>query len=49
MSIKGERIGEQRRRGDILERGNFVGEKKKRSIASYKLRMWGKASALWFF
>ena len=49
MSIKGERIGEQRTRGDILERGNFAGEKNKRSIASSELRVWGKASALWFF
>ena len=49
MSIKGERIGEQRRGGDILERGNFAGEKNKRSVASSELRAWGKASALWFF
>ena len=49
MSIKCERIGEQRRGGDILERGNFVGEKNKRSVASSELRVWGKASALWFF
>ena len=49
MSIKGERIGEQRTGGDILERGNFAGEKNKRSVASSKLRAWGKASALWFF
>ena len=49
MNIKGERIGEQRRGGDILERKNFAGEKNKRSVASSKLRAWGKASALWFF
>ena len=49
MSIKGERIREQRIGGDILERENFAGEKNKRSIASSKLRAWGKASALWFF
>ena len=49
MSIKGERIGEQRRGGDILERGNFAGEKNKRSVASSELRVWGKASTLWFF
>ena len=49
MSIKGERIGEQRGGGDILERGNFAGEKNKRSVASSELRVWGKASALWFF
>ena len=44
MIIKGERIG-----GDILERGNFAGEKNKRSVASSELRAWGKASALWIF
>ena len=49
MSIKGESIGEQRTRGDILERGNFAGEKNKRSVASSELRAWGKASALWIF
>ncbi|RVW63636.1 hypothetical protein CK203_056916 [Vitis vinifera] len=49
MSIKGERIGEQRTGRDILERGNFAGEKNKRSVASSELRAWGKASALWFF
>ena len=49
MSIKGERIGEQRIGGDILERGNFAGEKNKRSVASSELRAWGKASALWLF
>ena len=49
MSIKGERIGEQKGGGDILERGNFAGEKNKRSVASSELRVWGKASALWFF
>ena len=48
MSIKGKRIGGQRTGGDILERGNFAGEKNKRSVASSKLRAWGKASALWF-
>ncbi|RVW21171.1 hypothetical protein CK203_105319 [Vitis vinifera] len=46
MSIKGERIGEQRIGGDILEKGNFAGEKNKRSVASSELRAWGKASAL---
>ena len=49
MSIKGERIGEQRTGGDILERGNFAGEKNKRLVTSSELRVWGKASALWFF
>ena len=49
MSIKGERIGEQKTGGDILEKGNFAGEKNKRSVASFELRVWGKASALWFF
>ena len=49
MSIKGERIGEQRTGGDILERGNFADEKNKRSVESSKLRALGKASALWFF
>ena len=49
MSIKGERIGEQRIGGDILERGNFAGEKNKRSVASSELRAWGKALALLFF
>ena len=34
MSIKCERIGEQRTGGDILERGNFVGEKKKQKVSS---------------
>ena len=48
MSIKGERIGEQRTL-DILERGNSAGEKNKRSVASSELRAWGKASTLWFF
>ena len=48
MSIKGERIGEQRS-WDILERGNPARENNKRSIASSELRVWGKASALWFF
>ena len=48
MSIKGERIGEQRTL-DFLERGNLAGEKNKRSVASSELRVWGKASALWFF
>ena len=32
-----------------MERGNFAGEKNKRSVASFELRAWGKASALWFF
>ena len=32
-----------------MERGNFAGEKNKRSVASSELRAWGKASALWFF
>ncbi|RVW76544.1 hypothetical protein CK203_064338 [Vitis vinifera] len=36
MSIKGERIGEQRTGGDILERGNFAGEKNK-SFGSHHL------------
>ena len=49
MNIKGESIGEQRTRGDILERGNFAGEKNKRLGASSELRAWGKASRLWFF
>ena len=49
MSIKGERIGEQRTRGDILERVNFASEKNKRSIASSELTVWGTVSALWFF
>ena len=49
MSIKGARIGEQRRGGNISERENFAGDKNKRSIASSELRVWGKASALWFF
>ena len=49
MSIKGERIGERKGGGDILERGNFAGEKNKRSVASSELRVWGKASALWLF
>ena len=49
MSIKGERIREQRIGGDILERENFDGEKNKRSVASSELKEWGKASALWFF
>ncbi|RVW72131.1 hypothetical protein CK203_057987 [Vitis vinifera] len=42
MSIKGERIGEQRTGGDILERGNFADEKNKRSVESSKLRALGK-------
>ena len=45
MSIKGERIGEQRTGGDILERANFAGEKNKRSVASSELRAWRKATA----
>ncbi|WKA00121.1 hypothetical protein VitviT2T_018511 [Vitis vinifera] len=50
MSIKGERIGEQRRGGDILERGNFAGEKNKRSVASSELRAWGESfSTVVFF
>ena len=49
MSIKGERIGEQKGGRDILERGNFAGEKNKRSVASSELRVWGKASTLCSF
>ena len=32
-----------------MERRNLAGEKNKRSVASFELRVWGKASALWFF
>ena len=50
FSAEGEGTQEaQMLRGDILERGNFAGEKNKRSVASYELRVWGKASTLWFF
>ena len=48
MSIKGERIGEQRT-WDILERGNSAGEKNKRSVASSELRVWGKLQHCGFF
>ena len=48
MSIKGERIGEQRTL-DILERGNSAGEKNKRSVASSELRVWGKLQHCGFF
>ena len=48
MSIKGEKIGEQRTL-DMLERVNSAGEKNKRSVASSELRAWRKASGLWFF
>ena len=49
MSIKGEKIGGGKRKEGTLERGNFTGAKNKRSVASSELRVWGKASALWFF
>ena len=49
MSIKGERIGEQRTGGDILERGNFAGEKNKRSVASSELRVWGESFSIVVF
>ena len=49
MSIKGERIGEQRTFWHFWERGYFVGEKNRGWGASSKLRAWRKASALWFF
>ncbi|RVW32625.1 hypothetical protein CK203_076494 [Vitis vinifera] len=49
MSIKGERIGEQRTWGDILERGNSAGKKNKRSVASSELRVWGKLQHCGFF
>ncbi|WKA09065.1 hypothetical protein VitviT2T_026743 [Vitis vinifera] len=48
MSIKGERIGEQKTL-DILERGNPVSEKNKRSVASPELRVWEKLQHCGFF
>ena len=49
MSIKGERIGEQRTFSHFWERGYFVGEKNRGWGASSELRAWRKASTLWFF
>ena len=48
MSIKGERIGEQKTL-DILERGNPAGEKNKRLVASPELRVWEKLQHCGFF
>ena len=48
MSIKGERIGEQRTL-DILERGNPAGEKNKRSVTSPELKVWDKLQHCGFF
>ncbi|RVW70808.1 hypothetical protein CK203_061949 [Vitis vinifera] len=48
MSIKGERIGEQKTFWHLGERGYFVGEKNRRWGASSELRAWRKATASWF-
>ena len=50
MSIKGERIGEQRTFWHFWEREYFVGEKNRGWGAFFsELRAWRKASTLWFF